>query len=265
MIEPIVNVQYRVGRKRQLSLREVVNAILYLLRTGCQWRLLPHDFPKWTAVNYYWEKWRDDGTWERLNDALREMVREAAGADPSPSTATIDSQTVKVTATPSTRGYDGGKRVTGRKRHLVTCSIGMVLTNKVTAANLDDGTTAPQVLCKLPPESFPRLSIIRADQKYRNRFLDAWMNHHRVPWALEFKSKPIVPEGESKKFQPVTGRWVVERTFGWLGRWRRLSRDYERLESTSEATIYGSMVHLMSRRLERHRGVEEALEAAILS
>jgi len=227
-------------------MREVVNTLFYQARTGVQWDYLPHDLlPKSTVWDYF-VAWRKDGTWQKVLDALRGQVRTEAGREPTPSAVCIDTQSVKTTEMGGPVGYDGNKKIGGRKRHIVVDTLGLLLAVTVTAANLDDGTHAPRVLDKLPAEKFPRLEVVFADHKYNNRTLDRWMGQRVVGYRLQISSKPAGQEG----FVPIKIRWVVERSFAWLGRCRRLSKDYEYRTDHSETWIQISAIQMMLRRLK---------------
>ena len=242
------------GRHRDTDMRQVVNGILYLLRSGCSWRMLPKDFPPYTTVHEYYRRWRKDGTVIRIHDALRRQVRAEAGRDPEPSAGVIDSQSAKTTEVGGEHGYDAGKKINGRKRHLLVDTMGLVLMVVVHTANIQDRDGARLLLAKAKG-LFPRLQRIWADGGYAGKLI-GWLQE-TCGWVLEIIKRNDTVKG----FKLLPRRWVVERTFGWLGRYRRLSKDYERLPGSSEAMVYWAMTRLMVRRLARQQCRSCALPA----
>lgn len=243
IINPLLPAPSKRGRPRKIGFRLIINAIFYVVKTGCQWRLLPHDFPKWNTVYHYFRKWKNDGLWERMNDELREKIRIQNGREARPSAAIIDSQSVKSTEETGERGYDAGKKTKGTKRHIMVDVLGLLLLVFVHPAHVQDRDGAKKVFTKTMKKGFFRLSLVWADSAYSGKLVN-WLKD-KYGRVLD-----IVRRKRKGKFEVLPWRWIVERTFGWMNRNRRLSKDYERLTSTSEAWFYIGMIRLMLRRIE---------------
>lgn len=243
LIEPHLPVRPG-GRPRAVDLREVVNAILYLLRSGCQWRYLPKDFPPKSTVWYYFDQWRHNGTLEEMHDSLRRKVRTQEKPYAPRTTASVDSQSVDATSGGEQRGRDNAKNANGRKRHIVVDSMGLLLAVRVTAADVDDAAAAAQLFPRLEGQPVSRVRRMFADNKYHNHALYTWVGANAA-WELEIVRRPEGAEGWVRL--PI--RWTVERTFAWLVKCRRLSLDRERSVTSAEAMIHLAMIHLMLNRL----------------
>src|SRR5437764_1187803 len=236
---------YPGGRPRKTDLRDVVDAVFYLLRTGCQWRFLPKDFPPKSTVWRYFDAWRHNGTLDIIHDLLRKKVRTAEKPYAPRTTASVDSQSVDTTSGGEQRGRDNAKNVDGRKRHIVVDSMGLLLAVLVTAADVDDAKAAALLFERLQGQPLGRVERMYADSKYHNYALYRWVEEHAA-WNLEIVRRPEGSEGWVKL--PI--RWTVERTFAWLGKCRRLSKDRERTVLSSEAFVKLAMIHPMLNRVE---------------
>jgi putative transposase len=239
-----LNKRWGPGRRMSLELRAVINAILYLLRTGCQWRYLPKEYPNYNSVYYHYRKWCWDGTWEAVNTMLREQVRQAADRDAQPSLAIIDSQSVKTTEVGGEHGFDGAKKVNGRKRHILVDTMGNLLCVLSHAAHIGERSGAESLLLKIPEKLWTRLDKILADGGYEGQAFQAWVEQ---TFDVQFEISLRPPH--TKGFVLVPIRWLVERTFAWLGRYRRLSKDYERLTENSEGMVYLASISRLLNRL----------------
>jgi len=233
------------GRPRKTDLRDVADAIFYILRTGCQWRYLPKDFPPKSTVWRYFDQWRQDGTLDEIHDTLRRKVRTAEKPYHPRTSASVDSQSVDTTSGGEQRGRDNAKNVDGRKRHIVVDSMGLLLAVLVTAANVDDARAAPELFARLDGQPMGKVVRMYADNKYHNFALYQWVEDN-AGWKLSIVRRPEGSEGWVRL--PI--RWTVERTFAWLGDCRRLSKDREKSTLSSESFIKLAMIHLMINRLE---------------
>jgi putative transposase len=259
MLAPFLVPGRQAGHPRVFAPRRIADAVFHLLRTGCQWRALPHEFPPWPTVYYHYSRWRRSGTWERINAGLREWHRMAIGRDAQPSAAIIDSQSVRTTEVGGPRGYDGGKKLSGRKRQVLVDTQGNLLKAKAHPADVHDRRGGEMLLEGLAAR-FPRIALLWADSAYQG--LKAWsaltlgwalvVTKHRWTglhgvWLAPGQQPPEIPRG----FHVLPRRWVVERSIAWFGRNRRLAKDYERLPRTGEMLLYAAMARLTLRRLAK--------------
>ncbi len=241
-IEQLLPAPATRGRKRQLDMRHVLNAILYVVVGGIPWRMLPKEYPKWKSVYHYFRLWRNTGLWKRIHDTLRALLRQKMGRHKHPTAGCLDSQSVRTTARGGERGYDKGKNVNGRKRHVLVDTLGLLLVVVVTAASVSDPSGA-RLLFKRWGGSCKKLRRIWVDGTYRGTLVE-WAKIHRRVLV-----QPVLRSEDQKGFVVLPKRWIVERTLAWLSHNRRLSKDYEYLPASSEAMIHIAMIRIMVRRL----------------
>ena len=244
LIRQLLPQRSRLGR-RPIDRRRIINAILYVVRTGCQWRMLPKNFPNWSTVYGSFWRWRNQGTWQKIHDALRAKTRRAVGKKSTPTVAIVDSQSIRTAEGGEERGYDAAKKITGRKRHLAVDTLGLLLAVVVHGADWQDQDGAKWVMEKLG-EQFHRIKVVFGDVAYGRNDLPQWVEQ-TFGWILQTVLRPVGVKG----FVVLPKRWIVERTLAWLVRHRRHSKDYEKTTASSEAMIYIAMISLMSKRLAK--------------